>query len=98
MRLSRRNENAVSGSNLLRLASHRHQPTAFEDEVDLLWPMAMNPLLATRLNHGKRRGQMLGAAGPWRGQQIRSDPFRANVTGRCLFLEDVHGVRAHSGR
>jgi hypothetical protein len=90
MRLSRRNENAVSESNPLRLASHRHQPTAFEDEVDLLWPMAMNPLFATRLNLGKGCGQMLGATGPRRRQQIRSDLFRANVTGRCLFLQDVH--------
>jgi hypothetical protein len=63
-RLSGRNENAVSGSNPLRLVSHRHQPTAFEDEVDLLGLMAMNPLLSSRLNYGKRCGQMLGGAGP----------------------------------
>jgi hypothetical protein len=74
----------------------------FEDEVDLLWPMAMNPLFATRLNYGKRCGQMLGAAGPRRGKQIRSDPFRANVARCCLFLEDVHrflrlGLRSFFG-
>src|SRR5262249_39483076 len=91
VRLSRRNENAVAGSNPLRLAAHGHQPTAFEDEVGLLWPMAMKPLLAARLNHGQGCGQMLGAAGPRRGQQVRSDPFRAHVPWRCLFLEDVHG-------
>src|SRR5262249_54780216 len=90
VRLSRRDENAVPGFDSLRLASYGHPPTAFEDEVDLLWPMAMNPLLAARLNHGKRCGEMLGAAGPRRGQQVRSDPLRASVTGRCLFLENVH--------
>src|SRR5262249_43159373 len=90
MWLSRRNENAVADFNPLRLASHRHQPTAFEDEVDLLWSMAVNPLLATRLNHSKSCGQKFGAAGPRRGQQVRNDPFRASVPGPYSFLEDMH--------
>src|SRR5262249_5499396 len=97
MRLSGWNENAVARFNALRLAAHGHQPTALKDEVDLLWPMAMKALFAARLNHGKGCGQMLGAAGPRRGQQVRSDPFRTNVPGRCLSLEDVHEfLQGHS--
>ena len=68
VRLSRRDENAVAGSNPLRLTANGHQPTAFEDEVGLLWPMAMKPLLAARLNHGQGGGQILGAGSPRRGQ------------------------------
>src|SRR5262245_48419698 len=91
VRLSRRDENAVAGCNPLRLAAHGHQPTAFEDEVHLLWPMAMKPLLAARLKNSQGGGQMLGASGPRRGQQVRSDPLRAHVPWGRLFREDVHG-------
>src|SRR5262245_18314745 len=90
VRLARRNRDAVTGSDSLRLVTHSHQPTAFEDEIHLLWPMAVNPLFAARLDHSERCGQMFGAAGPGRGQQVRSDPFGTNVPGRCLFLDDVH--------
>src|SRR5436190_16977796 len=49
VRLPRRNEHAVARPDPLRLAAHGHQASAFEDEVDLLGPMAVEPLLTTRL-------------------------------------------------
>src|SRR5262249_60408191 len=45
-----------------------------------------------RLEDGQRGGQLLGGASPRRGQQVRGDPFRPNIPGCGLFLEDVHGV------